>query len=76
MISLNAIYIIEYIIPFGILDDFICSFFFVIKLLFYILQMIFVALFLALAAAAPQGDVVIVRQSQEHDTDTGRYSFR
>ena len=61
-----------------LLESWMISFalFFVIKLLFYILQMIFVALFLALAAAAPQGDVVIVRQSQEHDTDTGRYSFR
>merc|ERR1712071_240510 len=38
-------------------------------------SMMLVALFLALAAASPQADVVIVKQSQEHDTDSGKYSF-
>ena len=40
------------------------------------LKMMLVALFLAVAAAAPQADVVIVKQTQEHDTETGKYSFR
>ena len=36
-----------------------------------------VALLLAVAAARPQDEPIkILKQSQEHDTDSGKYSFR
>ena len=38
--------------------------------------MMLVALFLAVAAAVPQRDVAILRQTQEQDTETGNYRFR
>ena len=42
-------------------------------------QMILIAVFLAVAAAAPQDEVPIIKilkQTQNHDTETQEYSFR
>ena len=39
-------------------------------------QMMLLAVFLAVAAAAPQSQVVIVKQAQEHDTAQQKYSYR
>ena len=44
----------------------------------FVLQMIFLALCLAVASARPQDaePIKILKQSQEHDTESGKYSFR
>ena len=39
-------------------------------------QIMLAALLLAVAAAAPQNEVGIVRQENEHDTEAQTYSFR
>ena len=45
--------------------------------LFDFFQIAIIALLLAVAAARPQDEPIkILKQSQEHDTDSGKYSFR